>query len=253
MHRRPYRDTSLLIELFVAQKGIVSVVARGARNRSRRGSVGTLLQPFSPLLVSFTGRSDLKTLTATESAAPPYGLAGERLYSGMYLNELLVRLMHRHDPHPRLFAAYGDALQQLALPLPAAPTLRAFELLLLDELGYSFSLTHEAVSGARVEADARYRYEPGHGLYPALQAEGGYSGRDLLAMAVGEFGGAVAPHAKRLLREALAEHLGSEPLRSRELFLGGARGSRPGGDAMMRHRSPAAASDDRDGSPGGSE
>ena len=114
LHSRPYRDTSALLEVFTAEQGRISMVARGARRRTRGGSGSALLQPFNPLLLSFSGRAELKNLGATESAGTPRQLRGQRLFSGLYLNELLVRLLHRHDPHPQLFAAYGATLDALA-------------------------------------------------------------------------------------------------------------------------------------------
>ena len=109
LHSRPYRDSSALVEMFTAEHGRLSLVARGARNRGRKGSLSSLLQPFIPLLISFSGRAELKTLGKLEAAGGGRTLRGERLYSGLYMNELLVRLLHRQDAHPRLFAAYGEA------------------------------------------------------------------------------------------------------------------------------------------------
>lgn len=224
LHSRPYRDSSSLLEVFTAEHGRLSVLAKGARRQGRRAGSSALLQPFTPLLLSFSGRSELKTLTATEAAGKPFPLRGEQLYSGLYMNELLVRLLQRFDPHARLFAAYGDGLQRLGEEVAPAPELRAFELLLLEELGYSFSLSHEGHSGDPIRPGVWYRYETGRGLN-ALAAEerGALPGEHLLAMSCGNFGGAVGPTAKLLLRRALREHLGSEPLRSRELFLRGGR------------------------------
>tara|TARA_B100001540_G_scaffold301181_1_gene307364 strand:- start:838 stop:1578 length:741 start_codon:yes stop_codon:yes gene_type:complete len=222
LHRRPYRDTSLLLEVFTAEHGRLSLVARGARRRGRGGSNAALLQPFAPLLLSFSGRAEMKTLTAVERAGGPWELPGERLYSGLYLNELLVRLLHRHDPHARLFAAYGEALQGLHAPGPAEDSLRRFEYILLDELGYSFAPGMDAASGTPVRADRRYRYEAGRGLVELTVAEHGpavaYAGEDLLRIAAGEFSGPARAACKSLFREALAEQLGGQPLRSREFF-----------------------------------
>jgi len=222
LHTRPYRDSSRLLEVFTAEHGRISLVARGARRPSRGGSGGALLQPFTPLLLSFSGRGELKTLGAIESAGAAVALSGERIYSGLYLNELLVRLLHRHDPHPQLFAAYGAALAELASDDSVEPALRRFEFTLLHELGYGFELAADGRSGASVRADDWYHYHPDCGLYAregVAEAERpAYAGADLLAMARGEFGGQVRLTARRLLRHALAAHLGEAPLRSRELF-----------------------------------
>jgi DNA repair protein RecO (recombination protein O) len=164
----------------------------------------------------------MKTLTDREPAGPAYGLRGDRLFSGLYINELLVRLLHRYDAHPGLFAAYGDALLELGGNAPVEEVLRRFEMQLLDELGYSFDLTVDGQSGEAIRENAWYHYHGDHGL---VERSGGpdpehpaYAGADLLAVAGGCLQGAAAQTAKRLLRQALASHLGEAPLRSRELF-----------------------------------
>ena len=221
LHSRPYRDTSLLLEVFTAEQGRISLVGKGARRRSRGGSNAALLQPFSPLLVSFSGRSELKNLTQVESAGSALVLRGERLFSGMYVNELLVKLLHRHDPHPALFAAYGTALADLAESAEVDPVLRRFELTLLDDLGYGFSLDAEGHTGELLEEEGWYHYDPELGLVTSNgtdPARPAYLGRDLLRMSAGEFDGDTRACAKRLMREALGVQLGDTALKSRELF-----------------------------------
>jgi DNA repair protein RecO (recombination protein O) len=244
LHRRPYLDSSLILEALTAQYGRISLVAKGARRKSRGGSGGALLQPFTPLLLSFSGRSEMKNLNALEAAGQVLTLRAERLYSGLYLNELLVRLLHRHDPHPQIFAAYGAALDTLCGPDPVDVLLRRFEFALLDELGYGFDLRIDGRSGEPVVAQDWYHYDPDCGLFahtgvsePGRQ---GYAGADLLAMSRGDFDGTARLTAKRLLRQALACHLGDAPLRSRELF----RASAEGGGRSMSGRTDASCSSD---------
>jgi DNA repair protein RecO (recombination protein O) len=223
LHNRPYRDSSALLEVFTAEHGRISLVARGARRQSRKGSRVALLQPFTPLLLSFSGRSELKNLVATESAQGMLELRAERMFSGLYINELLMRLLHHNDPHPRLFAAYDEVLQGLAGGAVMDSLLRHFEFTLLDELGYSFDLGVDGVSGQQIQETLWYRYDPGCGLVvtadTADHSGNLFSGADLMVMKSGEMDGPVRLTAKRLMREALAEHLGDRPLRSRELFL----------------------------------
>ncbi|TGD74666.1 DNA repair protein RecO [Mangrovimicrobium sediminis] len=219
LHQRPYRDTSLLLEVFTATQGRISLVGKGVRRRARGGSVAALLQPFTPLLLSFSGRSELKNLNQVEPAGAARALRGDFLFSGMYLNELLVRLLHRNDPHPALFAAYGLALEALERREEMDGVLRRFELGLLDELGYSFSLVEDGRSGEPLDAQAWYGFESDVGLVRAAPgAAPVFHGGDLLAAAQGDFGGAAGQTAKRLMRLALAAHLGDTPLHSRELF-----------------------------------
>ena len=236
LHSRPYRDTSALLDVFTAEHGRISLVARGARRQSRKGSKTALLQPFTPLLLSFSGRAELKTLTATEAAGVAFALRGDRMFSAMYVNELMVRLLHQNDPHPALFAAYGTALQSLADDEALDAVLRRFEITLLDELGYSFEFNVDGASGQPVCESRRYCYDPEYGLVALGEAadkpSAGYAGSDLLQMACGEYGGDVRFTAKRLLREVLAAHLGDMPLRSRELF----RAGRPEGPSVLREQ-----------------
>lgn len=222
LHSRPYRDSSAIIEALTAEHGRMSLVARGARRKNRGGSNIALLQAFTPLLVSFTGRGELKTLTANESAGAPKTLRGERLFSGLYINELLVRLLHRHDPHPMLFAAYDSALDELSSAPQVELVLRRFEFTLLQELGYSFDLHLDGRSGQAVLPEQWYHF---HGDYGLVAREGdvdprrpAFIGADLLAIAAGDLDGDTRVTAKRLLRQVLASHLGEAPLKSRELF-----------------------------------
>ena len=225
LHSRPYRDTSAIVEIFTAEHGRLSAVARGVRRQGKKGGRSGLLQPFVPLLVSLSGRTELKTLGAVESAGPPLALGGESMFSGMYLNELLVRLLHRHDPHPELFAAYSDALRALAGAGAPDPVLRPFELFLLQELGYNLVLDVDGGTGAALAPQQRYRFHPEQGLVAVTgdvpRGVGTYPGADLLLLAKGDFEGTARTTAKRLLREVLRYHLGDAPLRSRELFRAG--------------------------------
>ena len=222
IHSRPYRDTSAILEVFTAEYGRISVVARGTRRQTRRGSKAALLQPFCPVLLSFSGRAELKTLSAIEPVKGMSVLRGERLFSGFYMNELLVRLLHRNDAHPALFAAYDRALKALAGVAIVDTVLRSFEITLLDELGYGLNLSLDGASGERVNDTLRYRYDPELGLVASSGASdrsaATYLGADLLAMESGEFEGPIRLPAKLLLREVLAVHLGDMPLHSRELF-----------------------------------
>jgi len=227
LHRRPYRETSLLLEVLTAGRGRLSLVARGAR-RPRSAWQGPL-QPFRPLLLSWTARGELGTLTGAEPAGPPLPLAGRALWCGLYLNELLVRLLHRHDPHPGLHRAYGEALHGLAAAAGARPergrerVLRLFELRLLRELGYGLLLDRDA-EGAPLAPEGRYAYDPARGplpLGPGEPAPRGtvpVDGALLLGLHRGRVADAHLPAAKALLRAALGRCLGERPLRSRELF-----------------------------------
>ena len=150
LHQRAYRDTSLIVELYTREHGRLSAFARAARGpRSRfRG-----LQPFRPLLLSWVGRGEAPTLTGAEGdGAAPLPLAPDRLLSGFYLNELLLKLTVAHDPQPELYAHYASTLERLRAGEALDALLRRFEKRLLDLLGYGSELSCEA-NGRAVRAD----------------------------------------------------------------------------------------------------
>jgi len=226
LHRRPFRDGSDLLDVFCADQGRLGLVARGLNRRRRGGTLAALLQPFRPLLLSFSGRGELLTLTAAESAGELAPLVGRALFSAFYLNELLLRLLQRFETHPGLFHAYAEALGELAESSGAVPALepalRRFEFRLLEELGYAVDLTREAYSDAPVCADACYALVPDTGLRAvapeSAAADSYFRGEELLAVARGDFSAASAQTAKRLVRVLLHPHLGDAPLRSRAMF-----------------------------------
>jgi DNA repair protein RecO (recombination protein O) len=221
LHRRPYRDTSLLLEGFGQDHGRLGLVARGAAGP--RSRLKGLLQPFAPLLLSWTGAGELVTLTAAEEAGRPFPLPPQRVLAGLYVNELLLRLLPRLDPHPGLFAAYRQLLAELATASGEEPPLRRFEKRLLEELGYGLTLDREAASGAPIVAEQQYCYVLDRGpLAGQVGAGVPISGRGLLALRDGVLGDpAVLKEVKRLTRAALAEQLRGRALKTRELYRAG--------------------------------
>jgi len=220
LHQRPYRESSVLLEVFSEAHGRVGLVARGIRTpKSRqRGD----LQPFRSLRLSWSTRGELGTLTAVEADAPPGRLQGTALYSAFYLNELLVRLLGRNDPHPRLYRYYQASLNRLLQGGDIEPLLRLFEKNLLQEIGYGLLLDQDAGSGEPVQPDRYYDYhlESGPGLLQDRDAQAFvFRGSSLLALASGQLNDREAlQDAKRLMRSALNLYLGNKPLKSRELF-----------------------------------
>jgi len=214
LHSRPYRDSSALVDLLTLQQGVQRVVWRGARGQRR----GLSPQAFVPMLVALAGRGELKTLQQAEVAGSYKSLQGDVLFSALYLNELLVRLLRPAEPQLLLFAAYQQALASLADNTAIEPVLREFEWCLLHELGYGFSLTEDA-HGVSVQPDKGYCWTPDQGLLPVELSQPGLPGHGLLAMAAAQWQSPVALRtAKLLMRQALAVHLGDRPLYSRQLF-----------------------------------
>jgi DNA repair protein RecO (recombination protein O) len=213
LHSRAYRETSALVD-FITPQGRLRAVLRSAR-----GKAGTLARPFVPLEVELRGRGELKTVARLEASGVAAWMVGDALFSGLYLNELLIRLLPAEDPHPNVFSHSAAPLQALAAGRPLEPLLRSFEWRLLDELGYGFALDTD-INAEAVAADGLYRLQTDAGLERVwLQQPGLFQGADLLAMAEADWSapGALLA-AKRLMRQALAVHLGGRPLVSRELF-----------------------------------
>ena len=213
LHSRAYRETSALVD-FLTPQGRLRAVLRRAR-----GKAGSQARPFVPLEVEFRGRGELKTVGRLDSVGVASWLSGDALFSGLYLNELLIRLLPAEDPHPALFEHYAATLPALAAGRPLEPLLRAFEWRLLDELGYAFALDQD-VNGEPLVIDGLYRLQVDAGLERVYLVQPGlFRGEELIAMAEAAWHvpGALSA-AKRLMRQALAVHLGAKPLVSRELF-----------------------------------
>lgn len=213
LHRYPYRDSSLLIEAFTAEHGRVGLVARGVRRPASR--TRALLQPLQPLLIGWAGRAELVTLTQAESAGAPIELAGERLMSAFYVNELVLRLLARRDPHAALFGVYGDTLHGLRAASSPAAVLRVFEKRVLEALGYGLDFAVEADGVTPVSESRRYRVDPQAGPVPDINGVGGSC---LLQLAAERLELAELADARRVLAAALAPHLGSRPLKTPALL-----------------------------------
>lgn len=217
LHSRSFRETSLIVETFTREYGRVAVVARGAK--SARSRWRNVLQPFRPLLLSWNQKSELGTLVAADQVASPPTLQGESLYCGMYLNELLMRLLHRGDPHIMVFERYRQVLSELASDLPVQPLLRVFEKHLLEAIGYAMLLDREYKSGADVQHRNWYDYRPGSG--PVLSSGPGknrISGAALLELHAEELSSGNLPELRMLMRSVIGYHLGGKPLASLSLF-----------------------------------
>ncbi len=216
LRRRPWRDTSLWLEVFSRDQGKAALLAKGARKGKRKSAAW--LQSFQPLKIGWRGKGDLKTLTAVEPLSPLPVLSGNALYCGFYLNELLAYLTYRYDPHPYLFCRYQETLQEIAKGGEMDSCLRFFEMDLLQEIGYGLILEHEVKYGNPIVPEANYRYEPDAG--PCLDSCGKIHGTTLLALAERQLEDPlVRKEAKLLLRQVIDYRLEGKSLKSRALFL----------------------------------
>ena len=219
LHSRNFRETSLLLDVFSRRYGRLSLVAKGARRQ--KSDKRALLQPGRKINIAWTMRRELGTLTGAEPChgVTPHGAGG--LLTVFYVNELLVRLLHRHEPHPQLFDAYAEALDRLADSATEQVTLRLFEKRLLEALGYGLALVADT-EGNAIRPDRDYNYLPEQGPAPGVAPDPGalkISGRTLLALAEENLGDEVIlAEAKQLMRKVLGGLLGDRPLASRELY-----------------------------------
>ena len=216
LHARAYRETSLLVNLLTRDHGRIAVVARGKRNAKR----GHGLQPFYEGTVGWRGRGSLVALTSYDVVEGRW-LTGNAVASAYYVTELVMRLTREWEPHLRLFSGVQWVLRRISEEQEnagMASSLRQFEKLLLDELGYGFDFTRDAESGAAIDRDARYRLEAELGFVRTDTGEG-YRGQTLIAIDRADYTDPeTRSAARRLFRDAIAAHLGSVPLQSRRLL-----------------------------------
>jgi DNA repair protein RecO (recombination protein O) len=221
LHTYPFKETSLVVELFTRDCGRVGLVAKGAR-RPASPLRGTLMA-FQPLLLSWSGKSELKVLHRAEWQGGHAQLVGLPLICGFYLNELLLKLMARDDPHAGLYAQYEAALAMLREGQPPAAVLRRFERHMLTELGYALQLSHD-VHGAQVSPERAYYYVVERG---PVEAQVGspdaqspeLSGKALLDIERDDYSdGATLQQARALMRYVVNHYLGGKPLHTRQLL-----------------------------------
>jgi len=227
LHTYPFRETSVVAEAFTRSHGRVALIARGARRPA--SMLRGLMQPFTPLLLSWFGKSELKTLHAAEWQGGLLAPQGRALMCGFYLNELLLRLLARGDAHERLYDRYVDTLGQLAGECGTADyeratyfeqILRRFEKNLLSEIGYGATFDLEAESRAPIDSAARYVFQPERGALLAGGQPGcPVSGQTLIDLAGDRFERpATLVEAKILMRTLINHTLGAKPLYTRQLL-----------------------------------
>jgi len=249
---RPYSESSWIVEVFSKEYGRLALMAKGAR-RIKSRLKGVLL-PFQPVLLSWTGKGEIPTLTAAEIKTSELNmieqeLRGDQLVCGFYCNELLVYLLHRHDPHPKLFDRYHETIMGLYDPASVAnearlaQTLREFEQMMIKETGYEVSFSHEADGKTKIDAECYYQFQWGQGFFRSLATNTkAIEGRVIIAMQAEQSTDQktglhpnqnVDPYqnlseydmsrGKLLMRDILKQSLGYKKINSRELFFPKAR------------------------------
>lgn len=219
LHRRPYSESSLILDVFSEEYGRVTLLSKGAR--SKRSNLKGALQPFTPLLLKWSGGGSMKTLRQAEAINLGLPLSGINLYSAMYVNELIARVLASEIPFPALFHDYLQALTELAHNTNPEPALRRFELALLSAMGYGVDFLHCAGTGEPIEPTMTYRYREQKGFIASVRKDNlTFLGEELIAISERRFNSKTQLQAaKRFTRIALKPYLGGKPLKSRELFL----------------------------------
>jgi DNA repair protein RecO (recombination protein O) len=218
LHTYPYKETSLIVEAFTRRHGRVALLARGAR-RPRSAMRGVLLA-FHPLRLGWSGSAELATLVTAEWGGGLQPLAGRGLMCGFYLNELILRLLPREDPHEALYDAYGDALARLSAGDAFPAVLRSFEKRLLAELGYAPVLDRDASTGGPIEPAGSYVYEPDRGPVRASHGDLLVSGRTLLDLAADDYSRSeTRDEARYLMRALIGQRLHGQVLHTRSVLM----------------------------------
>ena len=215
LQQRKFKETSLILDVLTRDFGRVSLLAKGVR-KTKSKSAG-LLQPFIPLTLSYFGKTELKTLTDVEITQPFIQLQGLALYCGFYVNELVACFLHQYDPHPEVFAYYGQCLSSLSDSSKIEAALRNFELDLMDAVGYGLQLDYDFHNEKAVHPLTQYHFNPEQGPIEALN--GHFSGKTLLALKSREFADfQMLIEAKILMRSVIATYLHGKKLKSRAVL-----------------------------------
>lgn len=229
---RPYSETSWIVEIVSRDYGRLALMAKGAR-RIKSKLKGVLL-PFQPVLLSWTGKGEIPTLTSSEIDQRNFNfieneLTGDALVCGFYCNELLINVLHRHDPHPKLFDQYHKTILALSTSQDLATTLRDFEQLVIKETGYEVSFEFEADGKTPIQAEHFYQFMPSKGFVNVAQTDAkAVQGKVVLSL-LGtndiSLSAAEVSFGKHLMRDILRQTLGNKKIISRELFYPKVRGN----------------------------
>jgi len=228
LHSYDYRESSLIVEVFTRNHGRLGLVAKGARRWKKKGT-RTYLRPFQEFNFSWSGRGEIATLTSAEEEGPIRSLNKNALYCGFYVNELMMRLLYRHDPHEQLFEHYRNCLTDLVTSSNLESVLRLFEKRMLIEIGYGLNLDTDIDNGASVEAGKQYSYLPNMGPTGNTSHVDGLnqcrvSGKSLLAFKDEVLEDPeVLAELKHLMRKLIDHRLNYKPLISRNIFVPGSR------------------------------
>ena len=219
LHTYPFKETSLIVEIFSKVHGRISIVAKGARRP--RSLVRGMLQSFQSLQATWSGQGEMKTLHSIDWCDALLQIEGDALICGFYINELLMRLLPKEDPHEKLFDFYHQTMELLSMKNHLSVTLRRFELKLLQELGYELPLLNDE-NGEPIKPNKIYNYEVAYGPSETKNSSEGVSltGKTLIDMAADDYKDPTTEmQSKQLMRYLIGHYIGEKPLNSKKLFL----------------------------------
>ena len=219
LHTRAFKETSLIVEILSKEFGRIAFTAKGARRP--RSSLRGMLLPFQSLQATWSGRQELKTLHNIEWSNAFLTIEGDALVCGFYLNELIMRLVPKDDPYPKLYDFYNNTIQELTSNKFLSVTLRRFELRLLQELGYQVPLNKD-IHGGIIDPDKKYFYqvESGPSFNRTFNDQIPVAGKTLLDMAADNYEDIKTERqSKQLMRYLINHYIGDKPLHSKQLFM----------------------------------
>ncbi len=223
LHSRPYRETSLLVDIFSQNYGRFSLVAKGIKRKSAQ-SQRAILQPFTLLNIEFSGRTDLKTLCHAETIGILKRLDGRAVACGYYINELITRAIQEWQENPALFNQYHHAINSLVSDNPLSAVLRSFEVALLTELGIAPDWSLD-IAGNPIKANQDYFYNLEHGFEPVVQSNTiehthkCFAGAAIIALGSGHFSDSQEKNCQQITQMLLRQIIGQKPLESRKLWV----------------------------------
>jgi len=220
LHRRPFSESSLLLDIFSRRYGRITAIAKGARRQ--KSQYRGMIRPFALTTLGWSGKGEVKTLTQCEWAGPDFGLRGPNLFCGYYLSELLIKFLQRYDPHERLFDQYLKSLVHLGVDGESQSTLRLFEKVLLRETGYGLRLDKDHDTGQPIKPNSSYHYRPGLGAFVNQGNEAGgvvIRGSSLIALREElHFDAMILRELKQLHRVIFQSLLEGRSLVTRQIF-----------------------------------
>jgi len=215
LHHRPHGETSLIVDVFTKKNGKMSFIAKGAKKP--KSKFFGYLTPFTKLRITYTGRSELKTLTNIDrDFSESTNSLSKTSYSLLYINELLIRLLPKDAVHEDLFQLYESFLVKIHSGENIELTLRSFELDMLEMLGYGLDFENEIDKNQSIDVNKNYSFIPERGFRESKNSN--FSGKDIINIRMRNLSEVSKKHLKHITQESIHFCLDGKNLSSREIF-----------------------------------